>query len=74
MAVSTDCFQEDEEAGVGSGGRLGSGGVRRRMLRRNSVSMILENPVLAQVRAAEGCGAGFLILRSRERSAGAHAC
>ncbi len=36
---------------MGSGGRLGSGGVRRRMLRRNSVSMILENPVLAQVRA-----------------------
>ena len=43
--------QEDEEAGVGSGARLGSGGARRRMLRRNSVSMILENPVLAQVLA-----------------------
>lgn len=36
--------QEDEEAG---GARVGS--ARRRMLRRNSVSMILENPVLAQV-------------------------
>lgn len=48
-AVLNVCAQEDEEAGVGSGARLGSGGARRRMLRRNSVSMILENPVLAQV-------------------------
>ena len=44
-----EVVEEEDEAGVGSGARLGSGGPRRRMLRRNSVSMILENPVLAQV-------------------------
>ncbi|KAI3426142.1 hypothetical protein D9Q98_008521 [Chlorella vulgaris] len=44
LAAAMEDFQEDEEGGTG--GRMGSG--RRRMLRRNSVSMILENPVLAQ--------------------------
>lgn len=44
LAAAMEDFQQDDEEGAA--GRVGS--ARRRMLRRNSVSMILENPVLAQ--------------------------
>lgn len=50
-AVPPVGVQEEEEGGA----RVGS--ARRRMLRRNSVSMILENPVLAQARV-QGVGWG----------------
>lgn len=49
LPAGTPGLQEEEEGG---GARVGS--ARRRMLRRNSVSMILENPVLAQVRVCVG--------------------
>lgn len=49
--AAMDDFADEEDA-AGGAARLGS--ARRRMLRRNSVSMILENPVLAQVRCWRG--------------------
>jgi hypothetical protein len=63
LQAAMDDYAEDGEEGIGGGvggatgggglggARLGSGSGRRRMMRRNSVSMILENPVLAQVGA-----------------------
>eukprot|EP00887_Chlorella_sp_A99_P004144 scaffold23.g4144.t1 len=46
-----DAFKGDEEVGTAGLARLGS--KARRMARRNSVSMIVENPVLAQTGAAD---------------------
>jgi hypothetical protein len=56
LAAAMEDFQEDEE------GLARVGSARRRMLRRNSVSMILENPVLAQVGAAGGGDTFFTII------------
>jgi hypothetical protein len=64
LQAAMDDYAEEGEEGIGGGvggatgggglggARVGSGSARRRMMRRNSVSMILENPVLAQVGAA----------------------